>query len=247
MVADATRQLRHDFFTAGGDDAVWLAGVLAADGCISTDRKRWHLAQSGDHGRSLIERARALTNHHLVVGVHRPQAGRPSHAITAHSPEMVRDLEDRYGIVPRKTVSYRWPDLPAASRRPFLRGYVDGDGCVGIYPTPQGNPMLHLSLVGTPDFIDGAMGTIPAAGRRRRIERCVALAEARYNGRHAWAAATWLYADEHLFRGRKWQVFRRYAALLANDPPRWHRGPQAGGHLPGQLKWQAGTGDRSLP
>jgi hypothetical protein len=103
----------------------------------------------------------------------------------------------------------------------FLRGYTDGDGCVGIYPTPQGNPMLHLSFVGTPWFIHDAMRVIPADGRYRKIERCKALAEARYNGRHAWKAANWIFADPTLFRSAKTLSFERYQALLHQDPPAW--------------------------
>jgi hypothetical protein len=82
--------------------------------------------------------------------------------------------------------------------------------------------MLHLSFVGTPSFIDGAMAAIPAHGRHRIIKHCKNLMEARYNGRHAWAAATWLYADETLFSSAKHQAFVRYQRLLQADPPKWH-------------------------
>jgi hypothetical protein len=66
------------------------------------------------------------------------------------------------------------------------------------------------------------MAAIPARGRRRIIERCRNLVEARYNGRHAWAAATWLYADGNLFSSAKHQAFVRYQELLRADPPKWH-------------------------
>ena len=39
----------------------------------------------------------------------------------------MRALES-FGVVPRKTATLRWPDLPEPMLRHFLRGYFDGDG-----------------------------------------------------------------------------------------------------------------------
>jgi hypothetical protein len=70
------------------------------------------------------------------------------------------------------------------------------------------------------------MRFVPADGRYRRIDRCRALAEARYNGRHAWAAARWLYSDPSLYRAAKIKVFERYSVHLEKSPPRWLRQSQ---------------------
>ncbi|MET0493549.1 MAG: hypothetical protein ABW000_10515 [Actinoplanes sp.] len=135
---------------------------------------------------------------------------------------MIEDLIRRYGVTPRKTLTYQWPALSPGLATAFLRGYVDGDGCVATYPTPQGNPMLHVSFVGTPSFIQGAMAVIPADGWRTVIKRCRSLEEARYNGRHAWLAANWLFADHDLFSSAKHQTFVRYQRHLQLDPPKWY-------------------------
>jgi len=55
------------------------------------------------------------------------------------------------------------------------------------------------------------------------IERCKALAEVRYNGRHAWDAASWLFEDLDLFRGAKWHIFSRYRSMIQQNPPSWYR------------------------
>jgi hypothetical protein len=218
----ATASLNHSIFSNGLASTHWLAGLIAADGTVSRDQRRWSVAQSGDDGRELIEYVRYLIQHTGAVSVTHPAGGRPSHAISAGSAQMVSDLMCRYRITPVKTLTYEWPDLTGSAAQAFLRGYVDGDGCVAVYRTPQMNPMLHLSLVGTPAFIEGAAPVIPARGRIRRIERCANLSELRFTGRHAWGACQWLYADVALYGGRKYSAFGNYAAVLAADPPRWH-------------------------
>ena len=223
ITAKATKNLNHEIFGSGSPVAAWLAGLIAADGCIYADHKRIGLAQSGDSGRQLIEEVRRLTNHRLKVSETKPPHGNVSPSITLASPQMISDLRTLYGITPRKTLTYTWPALDTSLIPVFLRGYVDGDGCVSTYPTPQGNPMLHLSVVGTPTFISGAMKTVPARGRHTVLTRCAALAEIRYNGRHAWQAALWLYADEGIYKSTKQQIFARYRDLLQREPPRWHQ------------------------
>jgi hypothetical protein len=80
------------------------------------------------------------------VSSRQPPNGNVTYGISMASAEMVEDLCSKYGITPRKTLTYAWPKLASCLVSPFLRGYVDGDGCVSAYPTPQGNPMLHLSF-----------------------------------------------------------------------------------------------------
>ncbi|MEU4559609.1 hypothetical protein AB0F72_14585 [Actinoplanes sp. NPDC023936] len=221
LTTPQTVQLSHDLFASEERPATWLAGLIAADGCISADRKRLALTQSGDHGRLIIEEARKLTNHKLKISRGTPRRGQPTYAITLNSPQMIADLDAIFGITPRKTLVYKFPDIPPHMVASFLRGYVDGDGCVGIYRTPQGNAMLHLSFVGTPQFIRSAISHIPAAGRFHEITRCAALAEARYSGRHAWAACGWLFSDADLLRTAKAQIFEEYRKVLSVKPPIW--------------------------
>lgn len=221
-VSAATEGLNHGIFAEGTADSRWLAGLIAADGSVSRDLRRWSVAQSGDDGRALVEHVRSLIRHTASVSTTQPPSGRPSHGIHVGSPAMVADLVSRYRIMPVKTLTYEWPDLGPAAASAFLRGYIDGDGCTAVYRTPQGNPMLHLSFVGTPAFIKGAVQVIPAQGRVIRIERCANLSELRFTGRHAWAACQWIYADPDLYESRKCGVFHTYATSIPDDPPQWY-------------------------
>jgi hypothetical protein len=209
--------VRHGIFAEDIPESRWLAGLVAADGSVRDDRS-WSLAQSGDEGRAVVERVRKLIGHTLSVSESTPAKGRTAHRIYVPSGEMVADLAAHYGVGPRKTLTYRWPTLNGDAVADFLAGYVEGDGCVGVYRTPKGEPFLHISFVGTVDFMAGATAAVPAKGRIRRISRCKNLAEVRYSGRHAWDAGTWLYRSPAAKASRK---YRLYADHVATASPAW--------------------------
>jgi hypothetical protein len=213
----AASALRHDYFDVEPGSA-WLAGLVAADGSIATNERSWSVAQSGAAGLDMIEHIRSEINHRLTINVQAPSRGAMSYGIYVPSRQMVGALRDVYGIGPRKTLTYEWPEPAAGDCSAFLRGYIDGDGCVGEYQTPKGEPFLHISFVGTPAFAEGASAAIPAMGRMRVLKRCRNLAEVRYSGRHAWDAGAWLYADKSLYSSPKQ---RRYEAHVASARPSW--------------------------
>lgn len=76
------------------------------------------------------------------------------------SQELWNDLYDK-GCVPNKSLILTFPNESIFSDRKliydFIRGYVDGDGTIGVYPHSKSNPNLEASLliVGTKSFLQG--------------------------------------------------------------------------------------------
>lgn len=198
--------LNHRFFSDSTPNSRWLAGLIAADGCVN--ERAWTIAQSGDHGMRMIEHVRHLTNHRLSVTATHRKRGAVSYGIYAPSAQMVNDLSTVYGIEPRKTLTYGWPGIEADVAHDFVRGYIDGDGCVGVYTNTKGISFLHISLVGTESFIEGARSTIPANGRVTHIARCKNLFELRFSALHAWDAGRWIYQTADLYPSKKYATFR---------------------------------------
>lgn len=213
-----TAHIRHDFFSTSTPDSDWLAGLLAADGNITKDNRRWRLSQSGDHGREMIDHARHLVGHRLTVYEEQPKMenAKVAHGIYVPSEAMVRDLAARYGIVQKKTLIYRYPDLESSSHANFMRGYIDGDGCVGIYG--KYHDRLHLSVVGTEEFIHAAQLVVPAEGRVARIKKCPNLFYLAFNGQKAWAAGDWIYQDRTVYESAK---FHKYLDCVTTRRPKW--------------------------
>ena len=61
-----------------------------------------------------------------------------------------------YGCTPRKSLTLKFPSLNIFKDESlvwdFIRGYIDGDGCIS-YATKDHSKML-LSLLGTEDFLN---------------------------------------------------------------------------------------------
>lgn len=209
--------MRHDIFGEGDSEAHWLAGLVAADGCILSDRA-WTLTQSGECGRSTVGRVRSIIEHTSKVYEYQPKRGQLAHTLYVSSPQMVSDLATDYGVTPRKSLTYGWPSLRDPYVADFMAGFIDGDGCIGVYPTPQGEPFLHLSFVGTPDFVEGSSKAIPSRGCIRRLPQCKNLVEIRFSGRHAWDAAAWIYASPTAQLSRKYKVYEDH---ISTARPAW--------------------------
>lgn len=211
--------LRHNIFDKPSPAADWLAGLIAADGCIASDRKHWRLSQSGAEGRALMDHVRTLINHRLSLCA-QPTAGRTAYSVYVPSADMVGALGELYGIGPRKTLTLGGPPLQGIRAANFLRGYLDGDGCVQEYKTKTCS-YLHISAVGTPAFIEWAAAVTPIPGGRvRRLLRCRNLSEIRYSGKTACGFGIWLYSDLELYQSPK---MLRYLDHVTRSATRWQR------------------------
>lgn len=207
-----------EFFAERDTQALWLAGLIAADGHIDQSGARWSLSQSGPEGLARLTHVVELVGYSGRILSTQPARGQRAYSISVTSRRMVADLAAHYSITSAKTLTYRWPGLSGDAAAAFLRGYIEGDGCVSVYPTPAGTPYLHISYVGTPEFVESAMAATPAKGRCRRLARCKNLAEVRYNGRNAWTIGEWLYERTDLHESAKVLAYRNH---VATAQPKW--------------------------
>jgi len=194
----------EEFFSSLGPQQAWLAGLFAADGCVLNDRLVT-LNQSGEHGRRLIEQIQAMLGHQAPI-----HTRRRAHTITITSKAMVEFLA-RFNVVQRKTTLYRFPELlPADLTAPFLRGYIDGDGCVGVYDNGRGVKSLLISFFGTTEFVQRAADIAPVTMGVTISKRCPGMSEARAYGSKAIILGQWLWAHENVPRHIKQDIFESY-------------------------------------
>jgi hypothetical protein len=208
------------YFAGRSPHQLWLAGLVAADGCIARDGARWSLSQSGPEGLARVQHAAYLISYQGRIASYQPIAGQRSYSITVTSRRMVSDLAARYGVFPAKSLTYSWPSLASEEVAPFLRGWFEGDGCVGVYLTRAGRPFLHMSYVGTGAFVAEATSSSPAGARIFPLSRCPNTSEVRYSGRFAWAFGSWLFADPDLYEGAK---VAKYRTHVSTATPTWLR------------------------
>jgi len=154
----------HEFFSRDDEESFYVAGFIAADGCVLSKKPVLSIALSSKD-RAQLEMIKELLkaenpiSEHLVKNSKRNSKWNDTRKVEIKitSKQMVSDLK-RFNIVPRKTHTYKFPDWMKTHplRHHFIRGYFDGDGSFysnlkkdGIRSVEQ----IYFSLRGTDDFL----------------------------------------------------------------------------------------------
>lgn len=134
-----------DFFSRSTPEAAYWAGFIMADGYVR--RKNCISIKLDDRDRDhLFKFLRAIKSEGHPVG-----RGLPHYSyVNVWSPWLVKDLEEMYGIVNRKSLTAKFPKkIPRHLVSHFIRGYLDGDGCISY-----GAREFSCNFIGTEDLLD---------------------------------------------------------------------------------------------
>lgn len=125
------------------------------------------------------------------------------------------------GCVPNKSLILTFPDKSIFKDesliRHFIRGYVDGDGTLGVYPHSKSNPKLEESLliVGTKPFLEGVQKYLGIDGFLMQKPNCNNLTyRLGYSTKKAQNVADILYKNSTIYLDRKYNIYSiKFAAL----------------------------------
>jgi hypothetical protein len=160
----------HDFFSRENEEVFYIAGFMAADGCVkkrksSSDSLRYEvqisLAKSDESFLTMIKnsmKAETPIHNFLIKNSKRNPKWNDSWCsqFTITSEKMVKDLE-KFNVVPAKSLIYRFPlwliNHPLCHH--FMRGYNDGDGSFFVGKLQDGRTVeqIYFSLRGTVEFL----------------------------------------------------------------------------------------------
>ena len=191
--------INDDFLDDIEEKQAWLIGLLAADGCVRSNKSGFSISQSGERGKALIETIQKMLAHTGNM-FHAKTSAKISHTISITSYKLVERLK-AFNIVPRKSLTYSFPErIPPKLHSAFLRGYIDGDGSTGIYKTTWGNDTLIISFVGTKKFIERCSQIVPVPPIPRKIKHARNTYELRWNGEKAIQFGRWVWNNPFLPR-----------------------------------------------
>jgi hypothetical protein len=160
----------HDFFSRENEETFYVAGFMAADGCVkkrssTSGNFRYEVQISlSQKDRVFLQtikdllKAETPIHDFLIKNSQRNPEWNDSWCsqFTITSEKMVKDLE-KFNVVPAKSLIYRFPlwlvNHPLAHH--FMRGYNDGDGSFFIGPLKNGRTVeqVHFALRGTVEFL----------------------------------------------------------------------------------------------
>lgn len=124
--------VNEEFFRNWNHEMAYVLGYLYADGSMedaSYLRGKYIRVSSID--RQTILKIKRLMNskHTIVTRIPSSQKRGTSYLLRIGSHKLYNDLTD-LGLFPHKSLTIKFPKVPVKYLKDFVRGYLDGDGCV---------------------------------------------------------------------------------------------------------------------
>lgn len=205
--------IRHtvddNYFKNLSPDMAYVLGYISADGNVS-----WDIAKG--YNSLTITAAEKDKNHlgkmrKLLKSTKPLLYGRStkSYRLIVNSKQICQDLM-KFGIIPRKSLVIKFPNLPDEYLKDYIRGCIDGDGSLRYFKRPR-SPYFELSVCsGSRDFIESLEDKIfQKMEINSRITKtknnCFLL---RYSCQRGLKLAQWIYEDADLYLPRKFIIYQ---------------------------------------
>lgn len=151
--------LNEDYFNKLDDpQKLYFLGWIYSDGCVFNHQSKKHKGLSFklhkkdsyilEYFKKLLQAEHPIKHEKQTNGY---CIGKEYAQITIGSTKIYNDLL-KYGLMPRKTFSLKYPHHILTDHRPFILGIFDGDG--GIYFNPI-RKMASFTIAGTEDMLTG--------------------------------------------------------------------------------------------
>jgi hypothetical protein len=209
-----------DCFDTIDEYSAYWAGYLAADGCISDNNDLYLCIHSDDIAQ--VENFRDFLGSNHSIGINTDKYSRCTFGVKIPD-NMAESLLDKFGITPRKSLTYMYPpDLSKSSYfSHFLRGYFDGDGCIcESFSNSNSNlATLYVTIIGSKTFIEqlsqDISNLIPEVSFT--IQEKDATKTIKFCTNSSFKILDYMYKDAEVYLYRKYE---KYKNILTNGRKR---------------------------
>ena len=193
------------------EKAYWL-GFLFADGHVSSTANTVELSLKGEDKEHLEKYNTFLRNKACIkTSKARCKNKEYTRCRCGVTNKHFHDTLVSLGCVPRKSLILKFPDLTIFSTpsliRHFIRGYVDGDGCLSY--TKSGR--LTIQIIGTKEFLEVLNSLLPVQASVYRKDKSHKhdTYSISFSCSPADCVAKYLYEDSTIYLDRKYNRFCR--------------------------------------
>ena len=139
--------INEDFFSSWSPEMAYVLGLIITDGCIS----RGGTVSLCINDKELLEKVKEAmrSTHKIEPSKHQ----RNLYIFHFARENMVKDLE-RLCVVPKKSLTVKFPEVPQTYLSDFIRGVFDGDGSVLFKKKSKNFPLVTKFFSGSKDFIE---------------------------------------------------------------------------------------------
>lgn len=143
------------------EKAYWL-GFLMADGYVSKDSNTVELSLKGSDSNHLERYNNFLKNSNPIkISTVKTNGKEYNRCRCAVTDKHFHDRLIELGCTPQKSLTLKFPDKNIFANnnliRHFIRGYVDGDGCLTYTKTGR----LVIEIIGTKEFLEEIISLYP--------------------------------------------------------------------------------------
>lgn len=192
------------------EKAYWL-GFLFADGAITKNKNSYsiELSLKKEDCEHVKLFAKAIEKKHII------ETDNYRTRCIIGNKHMFDTLES-YGCTRKKSLTLKFPNNSVFEDksliRHFIRGYVEGDGCLSYCDKMHTNPFI--SILGTYDFLSGIQsyyGSKQSLNQNANKNQLTKILS--YCGKSGYKFAKWLYEDATIYLKRKYLRYREYCRL----------------------------------
>lgn len=195
------------------EKAYWL-GFMYADGCVNTSRESFELSLKEEDYDHIVKFKKSLHSEHNIGKKKKYTKDKCyiSYRLCIRNKKMKQDLI-KHGCVPKKTKVLTFPELRDDLIIHFIRGYVDGDGCITSHKTSK----ISLEILGTYEFLSAIRNYFKLDSDKyiysfshSDIERLI------ITGQKAFNIIERMYKDSTISLDRKFNRYKEFATLFRN-------------------------------
>ena len=201
--------VNESFFDELNEKSAYILGFIFADGNVAWDTEKGYYSMTitaAEKDKDHLEKIRT------IISSSKPllyASGTKSYRLIVNSKKICRKLIS-FGVVPRKSLIVKFPELPEKYLRHFIRGVIDGDGSVRYYSRKRSPYFEIIMCSGSLDFckifvkkINEAIGV--NANIRRNANNVYIMG---YTCSRGKKLAKYIYSDATIFLNRKHLAYK---------------------------------------
>lgn len=202
------------FSTLNEENSYW-AGFIAADGCILNTENAILIGLSDKDKKHLMKFKICINADNPIKTRNCTSNGKrylSAYLSLYSAKQMINDLNKHFNITPHKSLTLQPPNIVEENLiRHFIRGYMDGDGC--IYFSKTANDWI-VDFVGTKESLEWIKENIkkyvPNIGNPN-VRPHTSICQLRFGGYQTKNILNWLYNDSTISTRltRKYHLYKK--------------------------------------
>lgn len=197
----------------------YVLGLFYADGNVSKEKYNIQLSLQECDKHILEQISEDMNSNAPLCFRNFEKYGRNQqnhYSLSLHS-KVMHEALSRWGIVPQKTHALTYPIfLSPEMHRHFIRGVLDGDGCIHI-PYGKNGKIRSVSICGTYDFCLGFKDVIEqklnihcSVIKNRKDPKSTTYKTVISGKIQVYKFLSWIYEDANLYLYRKHDIYQKY-------------------------------------